>query len=100
MAVLQVRVDDDLKFQSNEILEEIGLDLSTAIRMFLKKVIMERGIPFDTKIDENSLAGRMAIRKMQKISEENGNCNMTLDEINEEIRLAREERHKKEKEPK
>ena len=51
MAVLQVRVDDDLKFQSNEILEEIGLDLSTAIRMFLKKVIMERGIPFDTKID-------------------------------------------------
>ena len=96
MAVLQVRVDDDLKFQSNEILEEIGLDLSTAIRMFLKKVIMERGIPFDTKIDENSLAFRMAIRKAQKISEENGNCNMTLDEINEEIRLAREERHKRE----
>lgn len=97
MAVLQVRIDDDLKWQSNEILEEIGLDLSTAIRMFLKKVIMTRSIPFDTTINEDSLKFRMAIRKMQKISEENGNCNMTLDEINEEIRLAREERHRKEK---
>ena len=97
MAVLQVRIDDELKWQSNEILEEIGLDLSTAIRMFLKKVVLARGIPFDTTIDEQTLRFRMAIRRAQKISEENGNCNMTLDEINEEIRLAREERKRKEK---
>lgn len=95
MGVLQVRIDEDLKFQANEILESIGLDLSTAVRMFLKKVIIERGLPFDTKIDESSLKFAMAIRQMQMISEANGNSNMTLDEINEEIRLAREERKKK-----
>lgn len=97
MAVLQVRIDDELKWQSNEILEEIGIDMSTAIRMFLKKVIMARGIPFDTKIDEQSLRFRMIIREAQRISEKNGNSEMTLDEINEEIRLAREERKRKEK---
>ena len=95
MSVLQVRVDEDLKNQAAEILDKIGIDLSTAVRMFLKKVIIERGIPFDTRIDDVTLKGIMAIREMQRISEENGNSEMTLDEINEEIRLAREERHKK-----
>ena len=97
MGVLQVRIDDELKWQSEEILNEIGIDLSTAVRVFLKKVIMERGIPFDMKIDESSLRFRMTLRKLQKTSEENGNSEMTLDEINEEIRLAREERKKREK---
>ncbi len=92
MAVLQVRVDDDLKNQSAEILDALGIDLSTAVRMFLKKVVLERGIPFDTRIDETTLKGILAIREMQRISEENGNSEMTLEEINEEIRLAREER--------
>ena len=95
MSVLQVRVDEELKNQAAEILDTIGVDLSTAVRMFLKKVIIERGIPFDTRIDDITLKGIMAIRKMQKISEENGNSEMTLEEINEEIRLAREEKNKK-----
>ena len=95
MGVLQVRIDNDLKFQANEILESIGLDLSTAIRMFLKKVIIERGLPFDAKLDESSLKFAMALREMQLISKANGNANMTLEEINEEIRLAREEKRKK-----
>ena len=95
MSVLQVRVDEELKNQAAEILDTIGIDLSTAVRMFLKKVIIERGIPFDARIDESSLKFLMAMREMQRISEENGNSEMTLEEINEEIRLAREERRKK-----
>ncbi len=95
MGVLQVRIDEDLKLQATEILDALGLDLSTAVRMFLKKVILERGLPFDSKIDETTLKGVMAIREMQRISKENGNSEMTLEEINEEIRLAREEKRKK-----
>ena len=95
MSVLQVRVDEELKNQAAEILDTIGIDLSTAVRMFLKKVIIERGIPFDTRIDESSLKFLMAMREMQRVSEENGNSEMTLEEINEEIRLAREEKNKK-----
>ena len=95
MAVLQVRVDDDLKNQASAIFNGLGIDLSTAIRMFLKKAVLERGIPFETKFDEVTLKGILAIERMRTISEENGNDKMTLDEINEEIRLAREENKRK-----
>ena len=91
MAVLQVRIDDDLNNQASVIYNELGMDLSTAIRMFLKKTVLEGGIPFDTKFDETTLRGILAIERMRTISEKNGNCNMTLDEINEEIKQAREE---------
>lgn len=91
MAVLQVRIDDDLKNQASVIFNGLGMDLSTAIRMFLKKAVLERGIPFDTHFDETTLKGILAIERMRTISEQNGNSEMTLDEINEEIKLAREE---------
>ena len=90
MGVLQVRVDDNLKNQAAEVLEREGLDLSTAVRMFLKKVVLEEGFPFNKGIDEETLKGLIAIRILQKHSEEIGTSEMTLEEINEEIRLARE----------
>ena len=93
--MIQVRIDDDLKNQATILYGEIGMDLSTAIRMFLKKSIQMGGIPFDTKIDEVTLKGIIAADRMRTISEENGNSSMTLEEINEEIRLAREERKKR-----
>ena len=95
MAVLQVRVDDDLKNQASVIFSELGIDLSTAIRMFLKRTVLEKGIPFDTKLDDVTLKGILAIDRMRSFSEQNGNSNMTLDDINEEIRLAREESKRK-----
>ena len=95
MAVLQVRVDDELKNQAAELLDAEGLDLSTAVRMFLKRVVLEGGFPFNKGIDETALQGLIALRLIQKHSEEIGISDMTLDEINEEIRLAREERRKR-----
>ena len=95
MAIVQVRVDDELKNQASVIFNELGIDLSTAIRMFLKRTVLEKGIPFDTKLDEVTLKGILAINRMRNISEQNGNSNMTLDDINEEIKLAREESKRK-----
>ena len=95
MAILQVRVDEELKNQATEILDREGLDLSTAVRMFLKRVILEGGFPFKKGIDEETLKALIALRMIQKHSEEIGISDMTLDEINEEIRLAREERRKR-----
>lgn len=47
---IQVRVDDKLKQEATDILEDMGMDMPTAIRMFLKKIVIERGLPFDTKL--------------------------------------------------
>lgn len=94
MAVLQVRIDDELKNQATAVYNELGMDLSTAIRMFLKKSVIVGGIPFETKIDKDTLNAIIAIDNMRSISEQNGNSNMTLEDVNEEIKLARLERKK------
>ena len=96
MAVLQIRVDDDLKNQAIRVFDDLGLDLSTAIRMFLKKSVQENGLPFEAKLDAASIEMGKLVKEFQKHSEEIGNSEMTLDEINEIIRLAREERKRKE----
>ena len=96
MAVLQVRVDDELKNQASAIFEQMGLDLSTAVRMFLKRTVAVEGFPFEMMLTESGLRMHKLITSIQKHSEEIGNSEMTLDEINEEIRLAREERRRKE----
>ena len=95
MTVLQVRVDEELKNQAGAVYNELGMDLSTAIRMFLKRSVLVGGIPFDTKINESTLKAILAVDHMRTVSEKNGNSEMTLDEINEEIRLARSARKKK-----
>ena len=92
MAILQVRIDDELKNQASVVYGELGIDLSTAVRMFLKKSVSVGGIPFDTIVSDSTLKAIRAIDRMRTVSEKNGNLNMTLDEINEEIRKAREER--------
>ena len=45
--VLQIRVDEELKNNANMVFEDIGLDLSTAIRMFLNKAVTLNGLPFE-----------------------------------------------------
>lgn len=43
---VNVRVDADIKSQVNDILNSLGLDMSTAINMYLHQIIENNGIPF------------------------------------------------------
>ena len=47
---IQVRIDSRLKKEATDILHELGMDMPNAIRMFLRRIVLERGIPFDTKL--------------------------------------------------
>ena len=95
MAILQIRVDEELKNQANAIYNELGMDISTAVRMFLKRSVLIGGIPFDMKVDDQILKTIRAIDDMRTISEQNGNSSMTLEDINDEIKKAREDRKKR-----
>lgn len=46
---IQVRVDAKLKKQADQVLDDIGLDIPTAIRLFLRKVVVSKSIPFELK---------------------------------------------------
>lgn len=51
MAQISLRVDDDVKRNAERTLTDIGLSMSTAINIFLKKVARENRIPFELSAD-------------------------------------------------
>lgn len=51
MAQINLRIDDDTKRQAEKTLNDIGLNMSTAITIFLKTVARENKIPFELSAD-------------------------------------------------
>lgn len=51
MAQINLRVDDEVKKGAEQTFDEIGLSMSTAINIFLKKVAREKRIPFELSAD-------------------------------------------------
>ena len=49
-AEIRTRVTSDLKAEAVEILNHCGLNVSDAVRLFLKQVVTHRGLPFEVKI--------------------------------------------------
>lgn len=48
---LNIRIDKSVKENSEQVFEELGLNMTTAINMFLRQVIRVNGIPFEIKRD-------------------------------------------------
>lgn len=46
------RVEPEIKEQAEQVLEQLGIPMSNAIGLFLRQVIMQRGIPFDMKLPQ------------------------------------------------
>ena len=96
--LLQVRVEDSLKEDAARIFEELGIDTSTAVRMFLKRAVMENGIPFSMTLPKTPYVSERGYRAMMEIGEESekkGLSDLSLDEINAEIEASRRERNSK-----
>lgn len=51
MAQISLRVDDEVKRNAERTLNDIGLNMSTAINIFLKTVVRENRIPFELSAD-------------------------------------------------
>lgn len=52
MATVSARVDDRLKEEAERVADSIGISLSTAINIFLRKFTAEQGFPFPVKAQE------------------------------------------------
>ncbi len=51
MANVSFRMDDTLKAQTEGILDELGLNMTTAMTMFAKAIVRERRLPLDLSVD-------------------------------------------------
>lgn len=81
MAQISLCIDDDVKQGAEQALDEIGLSMSTAINVFLRKVAREKRIPFELSADPFYSAGN--IRYLEGIMQDvkNGNAHFSEHEL-------------------
>ena len=53
-ANLYVRIEPEIKEQAEKILSTLGIPASNAIYIFYKQIILQRGLPFEVKIPDNT----------------------------------------------
>ena len=90
--MLQLTIDSRLKEEASSMYAKLGLDLPTAIQIFLTRSVQLQDIPFVVQLadeDSDSNAAVSAMKRMSAMSAKNGIADMTLDEINAEIEEAR-----------
>ena len=95
--LVQVRIDEDLKNQATAVYDALGIDLSTAVRMFLKRSVMVNGVPFSMVLSDSETKAEKAAKALISLNREalkNGTSEMSLDEINAEIEEVRKSSQK------
>ena len=93
--LIQFRADKALRQEVAEIYEAMGMDLPTALRMFLARSKMERGLPFEAKLPEPLISRNEAWNAFEQLRQQASALpEMSMEEINEEIHAVREERRR------
>lgn len=64
---LNIRIDKDIKEQADILFSELGLNMTTAINMFIRTAIRENRIPFELKLDTPNADTIAAIKEGRKI---------------------------------
>ena len=83
---MTVRMDSQLKQMFDSLCAQFGMSANTAMNVF---VVQRRCIPFEIRANDESVDGLAAFREIRKMAENGQLPDLTLDEINEEIKLSR-----------
>jgi len=79
---IQVRIDAKTKQAARETLDQLGLDMSSAIKLFLTNVVNRKGIPMDLRTENGyTLAQEYEILEDVADAEKNGERYSTPEEI-------------------
>ena len=81
---LNIRIDEELKRQVDAIFSELGLNMSTAINMFLRYSVRYGGIPFELRVEKPNA------ETLAAIDDVNNNRNMSktftsIDDLMEDL---------------
>ena len=67
---LNIRTDKEIKEAAEKIYSSLGLNMTTAINMFLRASIRESGIPFDLKLNQPNEETIKAIEEGRRIAKD------------------------------
>ena len=59
-SMLHVRVDDETKQKATEALDAMGMSVSDAVRLFLRRVVIEQAFPLELKVPNAETRAAMA----------------------------------------
>ena len=58
-SMLHIRVDDDIKEQATQALNTMGLSVSDAVRLFLRRVVIDQAFPLELKVPNSKTRAAM-----------------------------------------
>ena len=61
-----ISIDADIKKQAQELFSELGMDLSTAVNIFIRQALRQHSIPFDITADVPNDETKRAIENVRK----------------------------------
>lgn len=65
---LNIRTDKDVKMAAEKIFDELGLNMTTAINIFLRQTIRENGIPFELRLNTPNTTTVAAIEEGRRMA--------------------------------
>lgn len=66
----QVRIDENLKKQATELFSQLGMDMSSAMNIFLKQCVMRGGLPFEVVVPQYKQEVLAAMEEAKRISKD------------------------------
>ena len=81
---LNIRIDEKLKHDAEAIFSELGLNMSTALNMFLRYSVRYGGIPFELRIEKPNKATIAAIddvKHNRNMSKSFGSIDALIDDL-------------------
>ena len=67
-APTQIRIDADIKKQATALFNDLGLDMSTAVNLFLHQCVLRGGLPFNVEMPPYSQRTLDAMNEARRIS--------------------------------
>ncbi len=67
---LNIRTDKEIKKQAELICSELGINMTSAINMFLRMLVRKRGIPFKLQLEKEDQITLKAIKEGRKIAKD------------------------------
>jgi len=99
---LSIRIDRDLKEEADYVFSALGMNLTTAITIFVRQAVRQKKIPFEIALypenDSKNISMRDAVAASERIwanSVQNGTDKLTMEEIDAEIAKVRVARKKR-----
>jgi DNA-damage-inducible protein J len=96
---LSIRIDRDLKNEADRMFNALGMNLTTAINVFVRQSVRQKKIPFEIALAPDGddrrvtmLEAKAVVERIRQHSVANGMDKMSMEEIDAEIAAARVER--------